>query len=48
MADKFGYTIINMAQIADKIKATLGSEEEPFEGEISTADIEKEICSMIE
>lgn len=36
-----------MNQIAADVKATLGSEEEPFEGEVPVADVEKAVVSKI-
>jgi len=32
-----GFTILDMKAIAEAVKATLGSEEEPFEGEVPIA-----------
>jgi hypothetical protein len=36
--------ILDMKAIADGVKATLGSEEEPFEGEVPIGDVEKAIA----
>ena len=42
-----GFTAINMATLSEQVKATLGTEEEPFEGEVPIADVEKAICKKI-
>ena len=42
-----GFTAINMQTISDQCKATLGTEDEPFEGDVPLADVEKAICKMI-
>ena len=36
-----------MKKIAEDVKASLGTEEEPFEGEVPVADIEKAVCEKI-
>lgn len=36
-----------MKQITENVKATLGSEEEPFEGEVPIADVEKAVSEKI-
>jgi len=41
------YTCIDMKAIADGVKAGLGSEEEPFEGEVPIADVEKAVTEKI-
>jgi len=43
LAETQGYTVIDMAKIADAVKATLGTEEEPFEGDVPLADVEKSV-----
>lgn len=43
----FGYQVIDMKDISAKIKATLGTEEEPFEGEVPIADVEKAVVTHI-
>lgn len=47
MASKLGYTVIDMKAIAEKVKGKLGTEDEPFEGEVPIAAVEKEIEAMI-
>jgi len=47
MADQLGYKVIDYKTVGDKLKAKLGTEEEPFEGEVPIKDIEKEIGNMI-
>lgn len=44
----FDNTIIDMKQVEGKVKAKMGTEEEPFEGEVPVAKVEEEITSMIE
>lgn len=39
--------IINMAQIAEKLKSTMGSEDEPFEGEVPISKVEEAILEII-
>jgi len=41
MTECFGYQTIDMKATAAYIKTTLGTEEEPFEGEVPLADVEK-------
>jgi hypothetical protein len=48
MASNFGWKVIDMKAIADKIRPTLGTEDEPFEGEIPMPEIEKDIRRFIE
>lgn len=36
-----------MGKIADQVKGTLGTEEEPFEGEVPIASVEKAVVDMI-
>jgi dephospho-CoA kinase len=47
LQDTQSYTILDMKQIADGVKAGLGSEEEPFEGEVPVADVEKAVTEKI-
>jgi hypothetical protein len=47
LRDEFGFNVINMQSFSDKIKATLGTEEEPFEGKVPIAEIEKAVCAFI-
>jgi adenylate kinase family enzyme len=47
MASSQGYTVIDMKAITEKVKATLGTEDEPFEGDVPIADVEKAITKMI-
>ena len=48
LSSMFASTILDMKVIADKCKAKMGTEEEPFEGEVPIAKVEEEITSMIE
>jgi len=48
LATNQGYEIIDMGKCTEAVKATLGTEEEPFEGEVPIADVEKQICQTIE
>lgn len=36
-----------MAQIAEECKKRLGSEEEPFEGEVPLAEVEKDTITIV-
>jgi adenylate kinase family enzyme len=47
MCTKLGYKIIDMKSVTEKVKAKLGTEDEPFEGEVPIAKVEDEIQSMI-
>jgi hypothetical protein len=47
MANNLGYTVIDMKSISEKVKSKLGTEDEPFEGEVPIANVEKEIEGMI-
>lgn len=47
MADSFGYQVIDMKATAAQIKASLGTEEDPFEGEVPFADVEKAVVNHI-
>ena len=47
MATKLGYVVIDMKAIAEKVKLSLGTEDEPFEGEVPMADVEKNIVGLI-
>ena len=44
----FNNTILDMKVIEGKCKAKMGTEEEPFEGEVPIAKIEEEITTIIE
>jgi adenylate kinase family enzyme len=39
--------IINMTEIAEECKKKLGTEEEPFEGEVPLAEVQKGICTLV-
>lgn len=39
---------IDMKIISEKVKSRLGTEEEPFEGEVPIKEVEKEISKIIE
>lgn len=47
MKESLGFTVIEMSKIAEGVKSKLGSEEEPFEGEVPLVEVEKEIKSII-
>lgn len=47
LKNKFGYSCIEMKSIEAKIKASLGSEEEPFEGEVPIAKVEEAVLKFI-
>ena len=47
MGKSLGYTVIDMKVITEQCKAKLGTEDEPFEGEVPIANVEKEISDMI-
>jgi hypothetical protein len=47
MEKTMGFTTINMTKIAEQVKSTLGSEEEPFEGEVPIKEVEKVISAKI-
>lgn len=48
LAEMFGTTILDMKAITGDVKSKLGTEEEPFEGEVPIAKVEEEICRIIE
>ena len=41
LAKNQGYTIIDMGKITETVRGALGSEEEPFEGDVPIAEVEK-------
>jgi hypothetical protein len=47
MASKLGYNVIDMKAVTEKVKGKLGTEDEPFEGEVPIAAVEKEVEAMI-
>jgi hypothetical protein len=47
MCSKMGYTSIDMNEITASVKASKGTEEEPFEGEVPIADVEAKVVSII-
>lgn len=47
MANQFGFHIIDMKSIQDRIRQSLSTEDEPYEGEINIKDVEKEIVQFI-
>jgi hypothetical protein len=47
LAKNQGYTILDMNAISETVKGRLGSEEEPFEGEVPIAEVETEIVNQI-
>lgn len=46
LAKNHGFTVLDMDKIEEKVKAGLGSEEEPFEGEVPLAEIEKYVVEV--
>jgi shikimate kinase len=40
-------TIIDLKKISEKVKATLGTEDEPFEGEVPISKVEEEVAKFI-
>ena len=47
LAQHQGFTVIDMKDIAEKLRAKLGTEDGPFEGEVPVAEVEKEIVAVI-
>jgi shikimate kinase len=47
MSSMFGSQILDMKVISDKCKAKMGTEEEPFEGEVPIQKVEEEITNII-
>ena len=47
MQNKLGYKVIDMKAITERVKASLGTEDEPFEGEVKIEDVEKEVVAFI-
>lgn len=47
MGKNLGYTVIDMKVITEQCKLKMGTEDEPFEGEVPVANVEKEIETMI-
>ena len=45
--DKLNYKIIDMKKIQVEIKKKMGTDEEPFEGEVPITSVEKEILNII-
>lgn len=41
LANNQGYTVIDMNKISEDVKGTLGTEDEPFEGDVPIAEVEK-------
>jgi len=48
LGNNFGWKVIDMKAIAEKIRPTLGTEDEPFEGDVPLAEVEKDIRKFIE
>jgi len=40
MVENQGYTVLDMAKCQEQLKASMGTEEEPFEGEVPVANVE--------
>ena len=47
LAQGQGYTVIDMNKISEQVKAKLGTEEEPFEGDVPMPEVEKQITQTI-
>ena len=47
MAESFGYQVIDMKATSAQIKASLGTEDEPFEGEVPLKDVEAAVVNHI-
>ena len=47
LSKEFGFSVIDMKAITEKVRAKLSTEDEPFEGEVPVKDIEKEIVAII-
>lgn len=45
--EKLNFRIISMQNIAQELKKKMGTEEEPYEGEVPIANIEKEILAQL-
>lgn len=45
--EKLNFKIISMKDLSIELKKKMGTDEEPFEGEVPIANIEKEIISII-
>lgn len=43
LGSNHGFTVLDMKAVADEVKGRLGTEEEPFEGEVPLAEVEKDI-----
>lgn len=41
MAKNSGYRVVDMKAITEQVKAALGTEEEPFEGEVPIAKVQE-------
>lgn len=46
--DHFGYELIDMKVIQNKIREKLSTEDEPFEGDIDNKEVEKDVMSFIQ
>lgn len=44
---KNGYQVIDMKAITEQVKVKLTPEDGEFEGEVPIADVEKEVCDLI-
>jgi adenylate kinase family enzyme len=47
MAEHFSYEIVDMKAISEKLKASMGTEDEPFEGEVPAAGVEEAVVKFI-
>lgn len=47
LCDTQGYAVIEMAKISEAARGRLGTEEEPFEGDVPIAEVEADICALI-
>jgi len=42
-----GYTVLDMKALTEKVKSKLGTEEEPFDGEVPIGEVEKDIVATV-
>lgn len=47
MAEKLDYTLIDMKAIKEEVKKSMGTEEEPFEGEVPLDKVEQATCAIV-
>jgi len=47
LADTQGYTVVDMEKISEAARARLGTEDEPFEGDVPIAEVEADVAALI-